>query len=78
MLNIVRDIILLNLNIKFTTLRQMEFIDIINIINEKSGHSQKSNPNIMSNKGDQEQSGNLTVVAFRRVHELVSNVTYFT
>ena len=78
MLNIVRDKILPNLNIKFTTLPQLEFIKMINIINGKSGHSQKSNPNIISNKNDQKQSGNLAVVTLRRVHRLVSNVIYFT
>ena len=78
MLNIVRDKILPNLNIKFTTLPQLEFIKMINIINGKSEHSQKSNPNIISDKNDQKQSGNLAVVTLRRVHKLVSNVIYFT
>ena len=78
MLNIVRDKILPNLNIKFTTLPQLEFIKMINIINGKSGHLQKSSPNIISNKNDQKQSGNLAVVTLRRVQRLVSNLIYFT
>ena len=78
MLNIVRDIIVLNLNVKLTKLPQLEFIEIINIINGKSGHSQKSNPNIISEQNDQRQLGNLEVVALRRVHKLVSKITYFT
>ena len=78
MLNRVRDIIVPNLNVKFTTLPQLEFIEVIIIINGKSGHSQKSNPNMISDENDQKQSGNLAVVTLRRVHKLVSNVTYFT
>ena len=72
------DIILPNLNVKLTTLPQLEFIEIINITNGKSGHSQKSNPSIVSDQNDQKQPGNLAVVTLRRVHKLVSNVTYFT
>ena len=64
MLNIVRDIILPNLNVKLTTLPKLEFIEMVNIINGKSGHSQKSNPNIIIDENDQKQSGNLAVVAF--------------
>ena len=78
MLNIVRDIILPNRNVKLTTLPQLEFIEIIIIINGKSGHSQNSNPNMISDENGQKQSGNLAVVTLRRVHKLVSSVTYFT
>ena len=78
MLNIVRDVILLNFNVRLTKLPQMEFTEMINIGNGKSSHSQQSNPNMISDEYDQQQSGNVTVVTFRRVHRLVSNVTYFT
>ena len=74
MLNIVRDIILPNLNVKLTTLPKLEVMEMVNIINGKSGHSQKSNPSIIIDENDQKQSGNLAVVAFRRVHKLVLNV----
>ena len=77
-LNIIRDKILPNLNVKLTTHPQLEFIEMINIINGKSGHSQKSNPNIISDKNEQKQSGDLAVVILRRVHRFVSNVIYFT